>query len=329
MKASDDDAASNPAYGLGPERRPAVADDGGSDRPRLSVCVACYNQAHFLDDAVRSIHDQMFDGAEIILVDDGSTDRTSEWSGRVDLRYVRQRNRGLSAARNAGLNIARADYVTFLDADDVYLPGAFEAAVAMLDRRPDLAFVYGGYRHVDGDLGPLRDFQPEIHADNYAGLLRRNHIGMHATVFYRRDALVVAGGFDTALRACEDYDVYLRLARTAAFGAYPRIAAGYRLHDANMTRNSALMLRESLAVLARNLPHAGRRPDWIAAHAEGGRFWKDYYGSRLAGDVMAAAVRGSPRALDLLAAGLSCDWRFGRRLLSWRSWLSHLRCARS
>lgn len=320
MKASDDD----PADEGGPGRRPSHAGEGGADRPRLSVCIACYNQAHFLDDALRSIHDQMFDGAEIILVDDGSTDRTPQWSGRAGIRYVGQPNRGLSAARNAGLAAARADYVTFLDADDIYLPGAFDAAVSLLDRKPDLAFVYGGYRHVDSDLGPMRDFPPEIHADGYAGLLRRNHIGMHATVFYRRQALVAAGGFDTGLRACEDYDLYLRLARRATFDAYPMIAAGYRLHETNMTRNSALMLQSSLAVLARNRDFAGQRPDWIAAYEDGVRFWKDYYGSRLAGDVMAAAVRGSPQALRLIAAGLSSDWRFAWRLLSWRAWLSHL-----
>lgn len=308
-------------------KRPA--DNRVSDVPRLSVCIACFNQARFLDDAVRSIHDQRFEGVEIILVDDGSTDHTPEWANRADLRYVRQDNAGPSSARNLGLGLARADYVAFLDADDVYLPGAFGAALSMLEAHPDFAFVYGGYQTVNADLEILHEIPPEVHAEGFAGLLRRNHIAMHATVFYRRATLVAAGGFDPTLRACEDYDVFLRLARRAPFGAYATIAAAYRRHGANSTRNSVRMLRSALSVMQRFRSDAEQRPEWMQAYREGVRFWKQYYGAQLADDVMAAAVRGDARALRHLAAGLSSDWRFARRMMAWRAWLSHLRQSRA
>ncbi|MCZ8096474.1 MAG: glycosyltransferase [Burkholderiales bacterium] len=293
-----------------------MIDVGSTDRPRLSVCIACYNQSHFLDDAIDSIEAQRFPGCEIILVDDGSTDRTSDWGLRLGLRYIRQDNAGLSAARNTGLHLARGEYVTFLDADDVYLPGAFSAAVGMLDASRDCAFVYGGYRIVDSTLAGVHDVHPDRYEDDYAALLKRNHIAMHATVFYRRQILVDAGGFDTTLPACEDYELYLRLVRARKIVTYAKLAAGYRRHETNTTRNAALMLRSALAVMKRNKKYADLRPDWMSAYRQGIRFWKDFYGEQLAGEVINAALRGSSFSWRSLWTGLSCDWRFPKRLLS-------------
>src|SRR5215211_9350661 len=106
----------------------------GKERPAeaglVSVVIPCYNQAHFLGEAIESVLSQSYRNFEILVVDDGSTDNTSEVASRYErVRIVRQENRGLSGARNRGLREAKGEYVVFLDADDRLLPGALEASL--------------------------------------------------------------------------------------------------------------------------------------------------------------------------------------------------------
>src|SRR5262249_10534183 len=155
------------------------------------------------------------------------------------VRYVRQRNQGLSSASNAGLRATWCPYVAFLAADDRLLPEATEAGVSCMEAHPDCAFVSGHYRLIDA-AGGLLDFEPCACAikDHYRELLRGNYIGMHATVLYRRGVLQRMGGFDIALRHCEDYDLYLRIARSWPIYCHHKVVAEYRLHGANKSRRN-------------------------------------------------------------------------------------------
>ncbi len=95
----------------------------------ISVIIPCYNQAHFLYEAIESVLAQTHHDFEIIVVDDGSTDSTAEVAaGHPDVRYVRQPNRGVATARNTGLRESEGEYLVFLDADDHLLPAALEMA---------------------------------------------------------------------------------------------------------------------------------------------------------------------------------------------------------
>jgi len=124
--------------------------------PIVSVIIPCYNHGQFLGDAITSAQRQQGVACEIIVVDDGSTDDTGRVAaGFPGVRYVRQRNAGLSAARNTGLVAATGPYLVFLDADDRLLPGALAAGVSALTRAPDAAFAYGGDVNVDRWGGPL------------------------------------------------------------------------------------------------------------------------------------------------------------------------------
>src|SRR5690349_12188340 len=114
----------------------------------ISVVIVCYNQARYLRDAIESVLAQSYQGAEILLVDDGSTDQTSEIAREYpQVRYIRQNNRGLSAARNAGLHRSRGRYVVFLDADDRLLPNALDTGIALFRDHPDSGFVFGAHRN--------------------------------------------------------------------------------------------------------------------------------------------------------------------------------------
>ena len=123
----------------------------------MSVVIPCYNQAHFLSEAIESVLAQSYPHFEIVVVDDGSTDDTPKVAARYPaVRCIRQDNRGLSAARNAGLGCSEGEYVVFLDADDRLLPEALEVGLECFDANPECAFVSGHYREISVDGSPLR-----------------------------------------------------------------------------------------------------------------------------------------------------------------------------
>jgi SAM-dependent methyltransferase len=137
--------------------------------------------------------------------------------------------------------------------------------------------VYGGHVRIRADgtqLGRNIYFPPS--KDPYADLLAGNFIGMHATVLYRRDVLLAVGGFDEVLRRCEDYDVYLRLARTYSIASHPKIVAEYRWHGGNMSRDTTSMLRAALEVHDRHREQTGARE---RAWRTGRSAWKSWYTS--------------------------------------------------
>jgi len=235
------------------------------------VVVTTFNHAHFLGSALDSVVSQTFPAHQLIVVDDGSQDNPAEAVAKVSqARLITQPNRGLAAARNAGLEAAESDFVLFLDADDVLCPTAIEAAVAAMQACPGAALVYGAYMLADSELAPTSEpqFRP-FGASAYHALLRDNLIGMHGAVLYDRAKLLDAGGFDESLSRCEDYDVYLRLAHSHPIACHPEVVAIYRMHGANMTSDPVAMLRSALEVHARHRPPA---EDLAAVRAwQGGR----------------------------------------------------------
>jgi cellulose synthase/poly-beta-1,6-N-acetylglucosamine synthase-like glycosyltransferase len=228
-----------------------------SHRPPASLIIVCYNQGNYLADALSTALGQTYDNVEIILVDDGSTDNTAEIAqGFPGVRYVWQKNSGLSAARNAGLQASHGKYVAFLDADDRLLPRALESGIGCFREFPDSGFVFGKYRHIDSGGTPLatqRDLG--ITGDYYWHLLHGNFIGMHATVMYSREALDSVCGFNTELRAAEDYDVYLRIARRWKVRQHGWLIAEYREHYSNMSGDRLVMLKSVLQVLRLESAH--------------------------------------------------------------------------
>ena len=116
----------------------------------VSIVIPCYNQASFLSEAICSALHQSHSAIEVIVVDDGSTDATSSVAKSYSqVRYVRQANRGVTAARNAGLQMSCGTYVIFLDADDRLLPHAVETGVKSLQTNPNYALAFGTFHRID------------------------------------------------------------------------------------------------------------------------------------------------------------------------------------
>ena len=259
-----------------------------SDAELVSVVIPCYNQAHFLGEAIESVLGQSYSHFEIIVVDDGSTDNTFEIAARYPIvHYIRQDNQGPSEARNSGLRESKGSYLVFLDADDRLLSNALEMGVEHLKAHPECAFVSGRHTRIAAD-GQLLWVQPPplIEADYYAELLRGNYIGMHATVMYRRLVFESVGGFDTSLRFCEDYELYLRIARDFPVCCHDKVVAEYRWHDTNTSRNSALALRGSLDVLGSQRAYVKGKRRYEEAYKTGMKSWREAYGGPSARKVL-------------------------------------------
>ncbi len=245
----------------------------------VSVIIPCYNQAHFLDEAIESVLTQSYPNREIIVVDDGSTDNTAEVARRYSIvSYVYRENAGPSAARNAGVEAGRGKYLVFLDADDRLLPEALEIGVDCLRQHPECAFVSGHCRLIvtDGSL-LAKPNQPNIKRDYYLEFLRRNYIWALSTVICQRTAFETVKGFDTSIGRCEDYDLYLRITRDHPIFCHNQFVADYRLHNSTRSADHSLMLRDTLSALDAQWDFVKGSDRYIEALKIGKKYWQDRY----------------------------------------------------
>lgn len=222
--------------------------------PRVSVIIPTYNNACFLPQALDSVLSQNYDDYEIIVVDDGSTDATSvvleSYADRI--RMVHQENAGSAAARNAGLELALGEFIVFLDADDLLLPGKLRQQAAHLQLRPWLGYVHSGWRKINERGEVLRDVEPWTYAPqlDLRSWLQYKPVQLGAMMF-RRLWLDSVGGLDPALRQSHDVDLLLRLSLAGCRGEWlyrPTIC--YRQHSGSTIHGFATeQARSLLAVL--------------------------------------------------------------------------------
>ena len=143
--------------------------------PLVSVVITSYNQARFLNEAIESVLTQTYSQFETVVVDDGSTDNVFEVVAQYPgVRYMRQDNQGLSAARNTGLRQSNGAYLVFFDADDRLLPIALETGVDCLQAHPECGFVSGHYSVIKSDGSPKLHPVYCAGRDHYHALLRTN-----------------------------------------------------------------------------------------------------------------------------------------------------------
>jgi glycosyltransferase involved in cell wall biosynthesis len=279
------DAQTRPLHDSVPELGLPDATSAGQE-PLVSVIIPCYNGEAFLKEAIESALAQSYHRVEIIVVDDGSTDSSPEIAQRLPVRYIRQPNRGLTASRNLGVRESRGSYIVFLDADDRLMPSAIETGLRVLTERPECAMAVGDHLFVSEDGSYLANSSKDcLAASHYEALLKSNFIEMISSVLFRRSVLDQVGGFDTGLRVAEDYELYLRIARAHPICCHPVIVAEYRMHHANASHNSELMLTMTLRVLrsqARYIRGDARR---LFAFLEGIRTWRKQYGRQLASEL--------------------------------------------
>lgn len=220
-----------------------------TSQPFVSVVVPAYNVRHHIGEAIRSVQVQNFAELEIIVVDDGSKDNTGDFVAHEfpEVRLFRKLNGGAATARNMGMQAARGEYVAFLDADDVWLPGKLNAQIDYMESRPDVDLVCGGFSFwTAGEDGEFPDpnslFPPVVHAAAepeksgwiYHKLLLGNFVWT-STVVMRRSLMERLGEYDIRLRLGQDYDYWLRASRETEIHRLDAVMALYRRHAESAT----------------------------------------------------------------------------------------------
>lgn len=207
---------------------------------RVSVVIATYNCARFLRESVGSVLEQTRPAREIIVVDDGSTDNTSELLDAFGdrIRVVRQVNSGVAIARNRGMELATGEYVAAQDADDISRSTRLEAQESFLDQNPDVVAVGCNMDRIDRDgkfLGSI------AYAEDDATIrfrLLTNSSLPHPGIMLRRRAALAVGGYDPRFRMCQDYDLWCRLSDRGRLANLPETLVNYRWHGENVTVRS-------------------------------------------------------------------------------------------
>jgi len=244
--------------------------------PLVTVIIPCFNYGKYLPEAFESIRLQDYPNIEIIVVDDGSTDNTKDITEKNQkARYIYQINQGLSAARNTGIKNSKGELIIFLDADDMLLPDAINTNLYYLKQNEELAFVSGAFEMRFTESGEIVNKIQEVKSDHYSQLLKGNYIGVPAAVLYRRwifDEML----FDISLKNCQDYDLYLKIAREYPVFHHTKKIATYRIHTSNMSSNIPAMLSEALYILERQKNHL-RTISEKKAYKKGKKNWKYHY----------------------------------------------------
>lgn len=219
--------------------------------PLVSVVIPCWNQGHYLGEAIESVLAQEYPRLELVVVDDGSEDNSLEVARRYPgVRSLRQPNSGVAAARNRGLAETVGELVVFLDADDRLLPRALEVGVEELEGEPEAAFAAGMPRDIGRDGSVVREArQPLVTRDHYLKLLEECFIWSGSSLVYRRRALEAVAGFNERRVAADDYELYLKLARDFPVVCHEEVVTEYRRHGSNTTRNAGVVLSSQIQVL--------------------------------------------------------------------------------
>jgi glycosyltransferase involved in cell wall biosynthesis len=210
----------------------------------LSIVIPNFNTAKYVVAAVNSALDQTFTSLEVIVVDDGSTDDSLLKLEQIEdhrVTIVAQPNRGLAAARNTGISIARGKYIGLLDSDDVWYRRKAEKQLAAMEADPTLGltFCHSAYLDENGALtGQLlisRCKRPALRE-----LVFRNHVGNGSTPIIRRECFEQAGMFNESLEALEDQEMWVRIAARTRWKLQlvPEVLTGYRVRASSLTNSS-------------------------------------------------------------------------------------------
>ena len=226
--------------------------------PLVSVIIPAYDVAEFIGEALDSVFAQKFTGYEVIVVNDGSPDTPeleralAPYMSRIV--YLKQENRGVSAARNAGIAAARGSLIAFLDGDDVWLPNYLEVQVKRIQADPTIDVLYPNVMMFGGSSEAGEEFMaacPSSGEVTFERLLLQECNVSNCSIA-RKEAIVRAGMFDETLRSVEDFDLWLRVTKAGGRIAYHRdVLARYRRRPGSLTADPIWLSEHVLEVLAK------------------------------------------------------------------------------
>jgi GT2 family glycosyltransferase len=279
----------------------------------ITVLIPAYNREQLLEAAIASVKAQTRPPAELLVVDDCSTDGTAAVAERLGATVLRhERNQGAAAARNSGLAAATQEWVALLDSDDAWLPWHLET---VWEHRDSHVLVAGSSLQVGDGGRPLAVSGPVVWRDRTltapAELVFPENFVPASGAMVRRATVNEVGGYDTGLRYSEDFDLWLRLLQKGTAVCLARVTVVYRLHEGQKSRHRGDAGRAQRLIAQRALGHGSRAP---LERRVGVRAWDDGREALRVGEPAAAvraftAIARHPQRI----AGVLATW--GRRRL--------------
>lgn len=226
--------------------------------PRVSVLIPVFNRERYLAQAIQSVLSQSFADFELLLLNDGSDDRSGEiaaHAAKMDNRVVLVDGprHGVVYQRNLGVKMAKANLIALMDSDDISLPGRLASQVLFMEARPECVALGTQALRIDEDGLPINEWRvPESHEQiDAAHMNGESGMIINPTAMMRKHAVLQAGGYrDGFYNAAEDYDLFLRLGEIGQLANLPQVLLQYRLHVESLTwaraEQQRLMVRRAL-----------------------------------------------------------------------------------
>ena len=209
--------------------------------PKVSIILPAYNGEALLNDAIQSVLSQTMDDFELIVLDDGSTDNTWELLQALSdprIRVYHHDNMGLPATLNRGISLARGEYVARLDHDDLMMPSRLEAQARYLDAHPGIALLGTAAQIYVGDKPTERYHRHPTSSEALRLRLLFDNPFVHASIMFRRDAVIAIGGYCTEKSRLppEDYELWSRVARVHDVANLEDVLTVYREVPGSLSR---------------------------------------------------------------------------------------------
>lgn len=226
--------------------------------PKVSVVMSVYNTEKFVEAALKSILKQTMVDFEVVLIDDGSADKSMELVkqfGDPRVRIIHQTNHGLVYSFNKGIRLARADFIARMDADDICLPSRFEKELAWLQADKRRGLVGAFFAYIDEETSKSTDVVmtcPPKHLDVARMCYIVNPFG-HGSIMMRKEAVEELGGYRSEYEPSEDYDLWRRMVNSWQVGQIPEVLYLWRFHPGSISRRKADVSNASAARTVANM----------------------------------------------------------------------------
>lgn len=286
---------------------------------KVSVIVPVYKVEKYIKATVQSVLDQTYPNLELIIVDDESPDRSVEICQQFNdprIKIIHQKNRGLAAARNAGIRYAQGEYLGFLDGDDIWLPQKLEKHVEHFENSPTVGISFSRSAFIDEEDKPLRIYQmPKLKKITKADVFCRNPIGNGSAAVFRREVLEAISFkdnvygleedcyFDDRFRMSQDIECWMRMVIQTPWQieGLPEALTLYRVNSGGLSADLLPKLASWESMVEKLRPYD---PELISQWENPARAYFLRYLAR-----RAVTLRGRKSAVDLFNRAIATDWR--------------------